>query len=260
MVFRVNKCADYTVMSNAHLREKEMSLKAKGLLSIMLSLPDDWDYSINGLCTLSKDGYEGVMTALKELEKYGYLVRTRATDDRGHFVGYDYDIFERPKTENPSTGKPETENPKSAFPITENPSTGKPGQINTDEPNTDLPSTKEPSMEEQNTAQARKSKGVLNKTEQELFDRFWEAYPRKVAKANAEKAWKKIGATPEITTLILIGISTAMKMDFRFRDAQYIPHPATWLNGREWENTYDEGRAKNAGGNFKPSTGFRTDF
>lgn len=104
------------------------------------------------------------------------------------------------------------------------------------------------------------SSTILSKAQKELFDRFWAAYPRKVAKANAEKAWKKIGATPEITTLILIGISTAMKMDFRFRDAQYIPHPATWLNGREWENTYDEGRAENAGGNFKPSTGFRTDF
>ena len=120
-VFRVSKTRDYTVMSNSHLREKDMSLKAKGLLSLMLSLPDDWDYSIQGLCALSKDGYEGVMNALKELEKFRYLSRTRTTDSHGHFAGYDYNIFERPQAE-----KPSTEEPKTDFPITEKPSTEKP--------------------------------------------------------------------------------------------------------------------------------------
>ena len=70
---RVHKTANFTVMSNYHFREKKMSLKAKGLLSLMLSLPEDWDYSVAGLTTLSKDGKDGVMTALAELEKFGYL-------------------------------------------------------------------------------------------------------------------------------------------------------------------------------------------
>lgn len=113
-VMRVHKNANYTIMSNNHFKEKKMSLKAKGLLSLMLSLPDDWDYSVNGLATLSKDGRDSVMSALKELEEFGYLTRTRITNEKGHFKGYDYDIFEcpqnmPPKSENPTTEKPKTE-------------------------------------------------------------------------------------------------------------------------------------------------------
>lgn len=114
-VMRVHKNANYTVMSNTHFKEKGMSLKAKGLLSLMLSLPDDWDYSIAGLATLSKDGKDSVMSALKELEQFGYLIRTRLTDERGRFAGYDYDIFEaprRPYSENPQTDISGSENPR----------------------------------------------------------------------------------------------------------------------------------------------------
>lgn len=116
-VIRVHKTKDYTVMSNAHFREKNMSLKAKGLLSQMMSLPDDWDYSIMGLTTLSKDGKDSVMSALNELEKFGYLKRTRLTDEHGRFAGYDYDIFEQPQgeipyAENPNTDKSNAENPR----------------------------------------------------------------------------------------------------------------------------------------------------
>lgn len=113
---RINKTKDYTVMSNYHFKEKEMSLKAKGLLSLMLSLPDEWNYSINGLVTLSKDGKDSVMKALNELEQFGYLIRTKCINEKGQFDGYDYDIYEKPNTEkpyteNPNTGKPHTGNP-----------------------------------------------------------------------------------------------------------------------------------------------------
>lgn len=125
-VFRVNKTRDYTVMSNAHFKERDMSLKAKGLLSLMLSLPDGWDYSIKGLCTLSKDGKDSVMNALEELEQLGYLSRTQATDERGRFAGYDYDIYETPQTE-----KPYAENPNTEKPYAENHT-----QLNTNQTNT----------------------------------------------------------------------------------------------------------------------------
>ena len=111
MVFRINKNENYTVMSNYHLNEKDMSIKAKGLLSIMLSLPKDWDYSINGLVKLSKDGKDSVISALNELEKFGYLIRTRSINEKGQFDGYDYDIYEKPNTEKPNTEKPNTEKP-----------------------------------------------------------------------------------------------------------------------------------------------------
>ena len=125
-VFRINKTANYTVMSNHHFKEKKMSLKAKGLLSLMLSLPDDWDYSISGLATLSKDGKDSIMSALAELEKFGYLTRTRLTNEKGQFAGVEYNIFEIPQPKNPISEKPNEENENS-----ENSNAEKPGQLNT---------------------------------------------------------------------------------------------------------------------------------
>ena len=100
-VVRIHKNANFTVMSNYHFKEKGMSLKAKGLLSLMLSLPDDWNYSISGLVTLSKDGKDSVMSALAELEEFGYLVRHRTTNAKGQFSGIEYNIYEQPQRENP---------------------------------------------------------------------------------------------------------------------------------------------------------------
>jgi hypothetical protein len=104
-VVRVNKTANYTVLSNYHFKEKKMSLKAKGLLSLMLSLPDSWNYSISGLVALSKDGKDSVMSALTELEKFGYLIRVRITNDKGQFSGIEYNIYEEPQVKNPITEK-----------------------------------------------------------------------------------------------------------------------------------------------------------
>lgn len=117
-VMRVHKTANFTVMSNYHFKEKKMSLKAKGLLSLMLSLPEDWDYSVAGLTTLSKDGKDGVMTALAELEKFGYLTRTRLVNDKGQFDGVEYNIYEQPQ-EKPVAEKPISENENSEKPISE---------------------------------------------------------------------------------------------------------------------------------------------
>ncbi len=124
-VVRVHKTSNFTVMSNYHFREKKMSLKAKGLLSLMLSLPEDWDYSIAGLATLSKDGKDSIMSALSELEKFGYLSRERVVNDRGQFAGVEYNIYEQPQ-ENPVSEKPNSANQNS-----EKPNSEKPAQLNT---------------------------------------------------------------------------------------------------------------------------------
>ena len=105
-VMRVNKTGNYTVMSNYHFKEKKMSLKAKGLLSMMLSLPDDWNYTVAGLVALNKDGKDSVMSALGELEKFGYLTREKVKDDKGQFAGVEYNIFESPQVKNPVAEKP----------------------------------------------------------------------------------------------------------------------------------------------------------
>ena len=124
-VVRVHKNSNFTVMSNYHFKEKKMSLKAKGLLSLMLSLPDDWDYSIAGLTTLSKDGRDGVMSALGELEKFGYLERARVINDKGQFAGVEYNIYESPQ-EKPVSEKPNQENS-----TLEKPNSEKTTQLNT---------------------------------------------------------------------------------------------------------------------------------
>ena len=115
-VIRVNKTKDYTIMANYHFRDKNLSLKAKGLLSMMLSLPDGWGYSVEGLVKLSTDGRDSINATLQELEKHGYLKRGRVRDANGKLGQAVYDIFERPITgfptlEKPTQGKPTQENP-----------------------------------------------------------------------------------------------------------------------------------------------------
>lgn len=120
-VIRVNKTKNYTVLSNYHFKEKEMSLKAKGLLSLMLSLPNEWNYSIAGLVKLSKDGKDSVMSALSELEKFGYLIRTRVQNEKGQFSGVEYYIYEEPQQEYPIADKPIEGKEEAEKPPTENP-------------------------------------------------------------------------------------------------------------------------------------------
>ena len=108
-VFRIHKTNNYTVMSNAHLQDKSLSLKAKGLLSVMLSLPEDWEYSILGLVALSKDGKDAIMSTINELVEAGYINITKARSDDGRFA-FEYDIYETPMREN-RCGKSESVNP-----------------------------------------------------------------------------------------------------------------------------------------------------
>jgi hypothetical protein len=116
-------------MSNYHFKEKKMSLKAKGLLSLMLSLPEDWNYSVSGLVSLSKDGKDSVMSALGELEKFGYLTRERVVNDKGQFAGVEYNIFEQPQEKRAE--KPIAEKPISANSHEEKQNAEKPPLLNT---------------------------------------------------------------------------------------------------------------------------------
>jgi hypothetical protein len=109
IMFRVEKNTNYTVMSNHHLRNKAMSLKSKGLLSLILSLPPEWEYSLNGLCAICKESQTAIRSALKELENNKYLVRRRRKNELGQFE-YEYIIYEVPYTENQHADKRNTEN------------------------------------------------------------------------------------------------------------------------------------------------------
>jgi len=111
-VFRVERNQNYTVMSNYHLRDKSLSLKAKGLLSQMLSLPEDWDYTLTGLARINCEGRDAIRAAVKELEEAGYVTRSRIRNEKGHLLGTEYVIREQPffsaepALEEPASGNP----------------------------------------------------------------------------------------------------------------------------------------------------------
>lgn len=146
-VFRVEKTKDFTIMSNHHLRNPKLSLKAKGLLSLMLSLPEDWDYTTKGLAQICKEGVDSIGTALKELERYGYLTRRRLRCENGQLGDIEYTIHETPAETSRESSSPKRENPGQvnpgqAKPEQEKPGQEKPAQLNTNIQKTDPPITK----------------------------------------------------------------------------------------------------------------------
>lgn len=144
-VFRVEKNKGYTIMSNHHLRNRDLTLKSKGLLSQMLSLPENWDYTLKGLSHINRESIDAIRTAIWELEKAGYITRRQGRDDKGKMTAIEYTIYEQPQPsqvldypilENPTSGKPVLENPTPDTPSSENPM-----QINKEVSKTDLSKT-----------------------------------------------------------------------------------------------------------------------
>ena len=131
-VFRIERTRDYTVMSNHHLRNANLSLKAKGLLSMMLSLPEDWNYTTRGLAKICKEGVDAIGAALRELEAAGYIVRHKLRDRQGRISDTEYVIYEQPQLRKPDTDSPYTENP-----YMDKPDTEKPAELNIEKSNTE---------------------------------------------------------------------------------------------------------------------------
>ena len=131
-VFRIERTRDYTVMSNHHLRNANLSLKAKGLLSMMLSLPEDWNYTTRGLAKICKEGVDAIGAALRELGAAGYIVRHKLRDRQGRISDTEYVIYEQPQLRKPDTDSPYTENP-----YMDKPDTEKPAELNIEKSNTE---------------------------------------------------------------------------------------------------------------------------
>ncbi len=153
-VFRVERNTGYTVMSNHHLRNKELTLKAKGLLSQMLSLPEDWDYTLAGLSYINRESIDAIRTAVWELEKAGYITRRQGRDEKGKMTAIEYTIYEQPQP--PELEKPILENPTAGNPVLENPTTGNPTsenpmQIIKEEQKTNLSKKEKPNTDIQST-------------------------------------------------------------------------------------------------------------
>ena len=145
-VFRIERTRDYTVMSNHHLRNHELSLKAKGLLSMMLSLPDDWNYTTRGLAKICKEGVDAIGGALRELEREGYIVRHQLRDAQGRISDTEYVIYEQPQPKksdipSPDTAAPDTDSPDTENPYLDKPDTEKPAELNIEKSNTQKSNT-----------------------------------------------------------------------------------------------------------------------
>ena len=145
-VFRIERTRDYTVMSNHHLRNVALSLKAKGLLSMMLSLPDDWNYTTRGLAKICKEGVDAIGGALRELEREGYIVRHQLRDAQGRISDTEYVIYEQPQPKapdipSPDTAAPDTDSPGTENPYLDKPDTEKPAELNIEKSKTQKSNT-----------------------------------------------------------------------------------------------------------------------
>lgn len=140
-VFRIEKTRDYTVMANFHLRDTELSLKAKGLLSLMLSLPEDWDYTTKGLARICRDGVDSICSTVRELEEQGYIIRERVRNEKGQLTTVEYTILEQPVKGEPGAARPGQEKPKRENPVLGKPGQENPAQLNTNKSNTYSSST-----------------------------------------------------------------------------------------------------------------------
>jgi hypothetical protein len=165
-VFRVERTRDYTVMSNHHLRNKQLSLKAKGLMSLVLSLPDDWDYTLQGLARISLEKIDAVRKAVKELECEGYIIRGRERDEHGKLRGTEYIIREQPISDLPTLEKPTLEKPTLDNPTLEKPTLENPTEININNKlninklNTDLSNTQSIPFGSESGTEARETDGI----------------------------------------------------------------------------------------------------
>jgi hypothetical protein len=210
-------------MSNTHFKEKDMSLKSKGLLSLMLSLPDSWDYNISGLVRLSKDGKDSVMSALAELEKFGYLRRERTKDESGKFSGIVYHIFEEPQRENQIA-----ENPNSDKPNSEKSNSEKPQQLSTNSIN---------NLENQITNKEREINEILSEIKDgELRELYNEYVAQRIENGNP--------LTPK-------GLRMLMARGYRLSDNNLSVHRAIVETSiiNQWANLYEPRNEEKIGRN-----------
>lgn len=249
-VIRVEHNANYTTMSNRHLRDERLSLRAMGLMSKMLSLPDDWDYTVAGLVSIVREGRHAVREALIELEAAGYLVREQGRSAGGNFAAINYTLFESPQeqplTENPSTDEPSTDpplsenrtsvnpsdpSPLSDFPTSVNPTSEKPTSVNRPQLN---------NLINKETKKQKHAPAAAAKWEPDMFERFWKAYPSqgRKDKVGARREWDRLKPDRKLMQVMSAALERAKTSDTWQRGIG-IPYACRWLSHRRWEDVPD---------------------
>lgn len=264
-VFRVEKNHSYTVMANHHLRDERLSLKSKGLLSLILSLPDDWRISIEGMTQFSSDGKDAIRSAIRELTDAGYITRAQTHSEAGTFSGYDYIVHETPAA-SPSSGFPTMENPTTGNPTTENPTLRNTERLSTNilpvvpqsdadggNPSVSLAADTSPvrggkegekgeageggDVSESDTPPKRKRRTTKSAPDYrpDTFARFWAAYPRGEDKQGAIAAWDEL--KPDDATLQAMSRALVrQKASEEWQRGIGIPYAVRWLRRRRWED------------------------
>lgn len=265
-VFRVEKNHSYTVMANHHLRDERLSLKSKGLLSLILSLPDDWRISIEGMTQFSADGKDAIRSAIRELTDAGYITRAQTHSEAGTFSGYDYIVHETPAA-SPSSGFPTMEKPTTENPTTENPTLRNTERLSTilppivpqsdadgGNPSVSLAADTSPvrggkegetgeaggeggDVSNSGTPPKRKRRATKSAPDYrpDTFARFWAAYPRGEDKQGAIAAWDEL--KPD--DAMLQAMSRALVRQRASEEWQRgigIPYAVRWLRRRRWED------------------------
>lgn len=206
-MIRINKnnTGNFTIILNEIFKRNDISARAKGLYAYLMTLPDDWKVYKQEVFTHFTEGKNAMNTCFKELEKAGYISKEKSKNEKGQYIGWDYTIFESSKTDS-----------------MENRQSDKPKSVNRQLLSTD-------------SVLSTDKKQKTNK--QNSFDLFWEAYPNKKAKGTAEKAWLKLKVDQTLLDIILTAIEQhKQSKEWTADGGRYIPHPASWLNARRWED------------------------
>lgn len=215
-IYRVHKKNDYTMINNYLIKDKNLKLKDKGMLLVLLSLPDNWDFSVSGLEKICKESKDTINGILNNLEKYEYLERNQERDDKGRFIDWKYDIYEIPK--HLYNNLPYPKNPDMDNQDIENPDMENYTQLNTNKENT------------------KKSNTENKEIYKERFETFYKAYPKHIKKAKVEEWFDKHKPDEKTFNLIMEQLNRFKKI---WKDPEYIPHPTTWLNQKRWEDEFE---------------------
>lgn len=248
-VMRIIKNNNFSIVSNSIIRDTRLSLKARGLLILMLSLPDCWQFSIKGLATLSGEGNDSIRGGIKELEEVGYLSRKRKHLPNGRLGEMEYTLYEQaqPKEEQPASDLPTLENPTQEKPIQGKPIQGKPTQANPTLLSTNIINTDYIKNRERENKEPKEEQKLLSRLnvqalpletaqlQNEYFKRFWLMYPRKAKQFQAQLAWNALPVDVELYERILQAVEKYSKTK-QWADKTYVPYPENFIDGKRWED------------------------
>lgn len=243
-IMRIIKQSNFSIVSNSIIRDTRLSLKARGLLILMLSLPDCWQFSVKGLATLSGEGNDSIRGGIKELEEVGYLSRKRKHLPNGRLGEMEYTLYEQaqPKEEKPASDLPTLENPTQEKPIQGKPIQANPTLLSTNIINTDYIKNRE----RENKELKEEPKLLFHfdgrpvpleeaKLQNEYFKRFWLMYPRKAKQFQAQLAWNALPVDVELYERILQAVEKYSKTR-QWADKTYVPYPENFIDGKRWED------------------------